>query len=483
MREDNGTYPKNTWRQISGKWYWFDARGYMVTGWKSIGGKWYYFQSNGAMLGQGWHWIGKNCYYMYASGAMAANTWIGKDYVNASGAWVKGMVKEQPRWIKAGERWWYRHADGSYTKGNWEKINGQWYLFDKEGWMLTGWQEKSGKWYYLKQDGAMASDTWIDHKYVNASGDLEENHIHPHEYDKIVLKEATCDETGKKRVTCRLCGEEKIEEIPALQHDYIWKSNGDETMSYVCTRCGDVSKSAKCNYIQSNVVESTCSQQGYKEFTCEECGDVKKELLDKVPHDYVVTKVEGKYRYSTCRNCGNNRLEVFPEDIEPDTSTPGENDKVYTITLKDGETTTVTGHFETEMADEVFEMLNDYREENGLQRLEKGSQPLEEAANTRAVEITYLFDHKRPNGENALRSLTGSTGCMAENIGKYQSSAEQVMESWKNSAGHNSNMLTKYAKFVSIGVFAKYEKTVDGKQVYSNHFVQLFGWDILEPSE
>ena len=43
MREDNGTYPKNTWRQISGKWYWFDARGYMVTGWKSIGGKWYYF--------------------------------------------------------------------------------------------------------------------------------------------------------------------------------------------------------------------------------------------------------------------------------------------------------------------------------------------------------------------------------------------------------------------------------------------------------
>ena len=103
MREDNGTYPKNTWRQISGKWYWFDARGYMVTGWKSIGGKWYYFQSNGAMLGQGWHWIGKNCYYMYASGAMAANTWIGKDYVNASGAWVKGMVKEQPRWIKAGE--------------------------------------------------------------------------------------------------------------------------------------------------------------------------------------------------------------------------------------------------------------------------------------------------------------------------------------------------------------------------------------------
>lgn len=134
----------------------------MVTGWKSIGRKWYYFQSNSAMLGQGWHWIGKSCYYMYASGAMAQNTWIGNDYVNASGVWVKGKGKEQPRWIKSGERWWYRHADGSYTKDNWEKINGQWYLFDKEGWMLTGWQMKSGKWYYLKQDGVMAADIWVD---------------------------------------------------------------------------------------------------------------------------------------------------------------------------------------------------------------------------------------------------------------------------------------------------------------------------------
>lgn len=209
-QEDNGSYPANQWRSINGKWYWFNSNGYMVTGWinihgtwywmdasgamvtgwKSIGGKWYYFQSNGTMLGQGWHWIGKNCYYMYASGAMAANTWIGKNYVNASGAWVKGMVKEQPRWIKAGERWWYRHADGSYTKGNWEKINGQWYLFDKEGWMLTGWQSVNGSWYYMDSSGkmitgwnvidfnwyyfynsgAMASNTWVGNYYLESNG-------------------------------------------------------------------------------------------------------------------------------------------------------------------------------------------------------------------------------------------------------------------------------------------------------------------------
>lgn len=30
------------------------------------------------------------------------------------------------RWIKSGDRWWYRHSDSSYTTNGWEKsiING-----------------------------------------------------------------------------------------------------------------------------------------------------------------------------------------------------------------------------------------------------------------------------------------------------------------------------------------------------------------------
>lgn len=59
-------------------------------------------------------------------------------------------------WVQKGDgRWWYRHADGSYTAGDWELVGGKWYLFDADGWMLTGWQRKDGHWYLLGADGAM----------------------------------------------------------------------------------------------------------------------------------------------------------------------------------------------------------------------------------------------------------------------------------------------------------------------------------------
>ncbi len=53
-------------------------------------------------------------------------------------------------WIKESNgRWWYKHADGSYTKYDWEYINGSWYFFDKNGWMWTDWLEWKSDWYYL----------------------------------------------------------------------------------------------------------------------------------------------------------------------------------------------------------------------------------------------------------------------------------------------------------------------------------------------
>ena len=94
------------------------------------------------------------------------------------------------QWIQNGNRWWYRHADGSYTTNGWEVINGAWYYFDGAGWMVTGWIKLSGTWYYLTGSGAMATgwiqtggtwyymnasgamvtDTWIGNNYVDGSG-------------------------------------------------------------------------------------------------------------------------------------------------------------------------------------------------------------------------------------------------------------------------------------------------------------------------
>ena len=130
----DGSYTKNGWEKINGKYYYFDASGYMLTGWKKANGvwyylksdgammnsgwlkikeKWYYFREDGSMMGTGWHKINGNYYYMYSSGVMAADTWIDNYYVDISGARVtkkyslnelSAMLKEyfsDPSWNKA----------------------------------------------------------------------------------------------------------------------------------------------------------------------------------------------------------------------------------------------------------------------------------------------------------------------------------------------------------------------------------------------
>lgn len=103
---------------------------------------------------------------------MAANTWIGSCYVNGSGVWIQNAVKSQ--WIQSGNRWWYRHPDGSYTANNWETINNKKYHFDKNGWMQTGWQKIDGIWYYLGPagGGAMRSSQWVEECYLGADGKM-----------------------------------------------------------------------------------------------------------------------------------------------------------------------------------------------------------------------------------------------------------------------------------------------------------------------
>lgn len=176
-----------------GKLYFFRSWGGAYKNcWYTSGGKKYYLHDNSAAYQNEWLKADGKWYYFQSDSTMATNTWIDNYYVDASGVWIPNKEKPTDKWITSGNRKWYRHADGSYTKNDWELINGKYYRFDEEGWMVTGWKKINGIWYYMDKitgerygegwhwingncyymnaNGEMAADTWIDGYYVDASG-------------------------------------------------------------------------------------------------------------------------------------------------------------------------------------------------------------------------------------------------------------------------------------------------------------------------
>lgn len=94
--DTQGVAAVSSWRYIVGSWYYFDDKGYALTGWFNDGGKWYYMNSeNKMMIGWlnlndkwyftdstgamviGWYQVGPtDWYYFYEDGSMASNTVI-----------------------------------------------------------------------------------------------------------------------------------------------------------------------------------------------------------------------------------------------------------------------------------------------------------------------------------------------------------------------------------------------------------------------
>ncbi|WP_124066966.1 N-acetylmuramoyl-L-alanine amidase family protein [Clostridium sp. E02] len=88
-RAEDGEYVKNSWKMITGDWYYFDQDGYAVTGWLELLDKWYYM-GNDSKLKKDWQQIGETWYYFNTDGDMAT-----------------GWIQPQPG------KWYYLNADGS----------------------------------------------------------------------------------------------------------------------------------------------------------------------------------------------------------------------------------------------------------------------------------------------------------------------------------------------------------------------------------
>lgn len=175
--------PTLNWKQIQGKWYYFDQdgnrlhstvyKGYafdqdgvmIESSWTKLDNQWYYADSSGRLAQDTWKKINGSWYYFDQTGSMLSNTAVDGYLLTKSGDMA------EKGWTKLDQIWYYVAPSGKISRDKWEKINGSWYYFDKDGGMLSATTFKG---YLFNQSGAMAENNWVKIKdtwfYANESG-------------------------------------------------------------------------------------------------------------------------------------------------------------------------------------------------------------------------------------------------------------------------------------------------------------------------
>ena len=266
----------------------------------------------------------------------------------------------------------------------------------------------------------------------------------------IVDEEPECYGTGSKHRVCTVCGE-----------------NREEQAIYSTSHTLEVTQ----------VIPPSCAGEGYSIKGCTKCS--YEEMGDWVAatgvHEegtWVVVEeptVGFNGRKDLMCSCGH----VYDSEVLPMLETDGV-DQMYAITLDNGETVYVTGHFDYEGAQETFDLVNEYRVSQGYSALEQSQ--MDEYTAQRAIESSYVWDHVRPDGAGVIYN---------ENLGMLPptntelTTSEAVVNAWIASEGHESNLLygtEEETNYGSVAVFCKKVKVENENNyyVYEKYYVQTY---------
>lgn len=150
---DGSKRPKKQWLVINGKTYYFNKKGYALTGWKKVKGYTYYFSRKGVLQVNKWMKYNKKNMYLGADGRISKDTWIGDKYVGTDGNYIPGYKDErrtsktQTGWVGYDKQWKYYNKNKMVT--GWKKIGGKKYYFDSDGLMHTGWLKVKNRYYFM----------------------------------------------------------------------------------------------------------------------------------------------------------------------------------------------------------------------------------------------------------------------------------------------------------------------------------------------
>ena len=173
----NGTPVKSTWKEINGKWFYFEASGSPIQGEvRFIKDAYFAFNADGTMATKGWFKIDDQTYYVKND---------------------KGYLATGEQQI--GDKYYYFYDDGEMRRGVIYYNNKIYFLNPDGSWAATakeGWNSVQGTWYYVKngtliygQELELADGTY----YFDNNGAMVKNYIRNHMYFGADGKKVTKD--------------------------------------------------------------------------------------------------------------------------------------------------------------------------------------------------------------------------------------------------------------------------------------------------
>jgi uncharacterized protein YkwD len=118
----------------------------------------------------------------------------------------------------------------------------------------------------------------------------------------------------------------------------------------------------------------------------------------------------------------------------------------------------------------MYDALNAYRQQNGLAPLIY-SKRLEAAGQAQVIDLwtRNYFAHVNPDGQDPGQRAVAVGFChkyVGENLAAGQKGVDSVMTAWKNSPGHNENMLE--SQYVYVGM--AFSVDANGRMYWAQEF-------------
>ena len=111
-----------------------------------------------------------------------------------------------------------------------------------------------------------------------------------HNYILVEYVEPTCEKEGRETYKCSICGEEKVEILPATGHKF-------------------------GKWIEQT--KPTCTENGTEVRQCSNCGKKETQPIKATEHKFSAWRIEGNLKIRDCKNCGaTETIDIIQEQEE-----------------------------------------------------------------------------------------------------------------------------------------------------------------------